>query len=73
MNRVFKGWRHLRPNDVLRRTDRWTFVPANYKSPRQMLRVDHAYPEMSVAEWRHTAIKVRDMGRGYYVFRPLKK
>lgn len=73
MTRVFKGWRRLRPKDILRRTDRWTFVPENYTSPGQMLRIDHAIPELTVGEWRKSSVTVADLGRGYYVYRSAKK
>ena len=70
MSLVFKGWRRLRAHELLRATDRWTFAPEKYEDPSQMLSIAHTYQEFcDVGAWRRLALRVRQIGTGYHVYR----
>ena len=70
MSLVFKGWRRLRGSELLRATDRWTFAPEKYEDPAQMLSIAHTYQDFyDVGAWRRLALRVRQLGAGYHVYR----
>ena len=58
---TFKGWRKLGPRDVLHGSDRWTFRPELFKSPKEMLKVDSWYEHLDGAQCpRKLFVTVRD-------------
>lgn len=70
MSIVFRGWRRLKAQELLRATDRWTFAPEKYENPSQMLSIAHVYEDFEdVGVWRRLALRVRSLGSGYNVYR----
>ena len=70
MSLTFRGWRRLRGGELLRASDRWTFAPEKYEDPSQMLSVAHVYQDFGdVGAWRRLALRVRQLGTGYHVYR----